>query len=261
MRVLVGMLAYNASPVIGAAIRSVYPYVDEIIVVDGSRFGPSTDETKTIAESVGDKVRIIQGVFAKEDGSWDEQGQRQAYMDKMDRNEDCWCVLQDADEVYDKRNFLTLYLHMASANPETLLFSHYFIHFWGSLYQIRSGGQWDEPRGVCAFRLTKDIKTVGFDLVGESEDKPLNFDPPPRRRVLPDVFSYHYGHALARDRLLFKVREAFLAGYFPDRADETVDVFMEEYGAKIHGTIPEDVKAYTGEHPEAILSLIGSYFK
>jgi glycosyltransferase involved in cell wall biosynthesis len=261
MIISVGMIAYNATPVIEAAIRSSYPYVDEIIVIDGSAYGPSTDETVKMAQSVGPKVRTISGTYAKSNGSWDEQGQRQAYLDQMKRGENHWCILQDADEVYDLENILKLYYYMATSGPETLLLSHCFIHFWGTLNQIRTGGQWDEPRGVCAFRLTPNMKAVGFDLIGEDSASPLNFEGPPQRQVLLDVFSYHYGHALSRDRLLFKVREAFLAGYFPEWPDETVDSFMEKYGEKIHDQIPEGVKPYTGKHPKTILHLIGSDFQ
>ena len=84
-RLSVGMIAYNASPVIEAAIRSSVNYVDEVIVIDGSELGPSTDDTKALAESVSRKVKVVPGTFAKADGGWDEQAQRQYYLTEMPR--------------------------------------------------------------------------------------------------------------------------------------------------------------------------------
>ena len=45
---------FNEEHTIGRCLKSVYDWCDEIIIVDGN----STDATKSLAQSFGDKVKI-----------------------------------------------------------------------------------------------------------------------------------------------------------------------------------------------------------
>lgn len=267
MKIFIGMLAYNAAPVIEAAIRSTYPFVHEIIVVDGSRLGPSTDKTSEVA-SLGSKVKLVSGTFKKTDGSWDEQGQRQTYMNMMDRGEDCWGIIQDADEVYDEANILRFIeaINESNSTPSVRVLSHGFVHFWHGLTRVMTGSHWSRPRDVCAFRLTSKMKTTGIVHVGETEGEHLGQDSF-SARILKDVFSYHYGHAMSFERLCFKVQEYFLAGYLPTshglpayQTQELAD-FMKNYKDNLYPLQSINIKPYTGEQPPTILPLVGSYFK
>jgi len=256
MRVTVGMIAYNASPVIGAAIRSTYPYVDDIIVVDGSAQGPSTDDTVTMAKSIGSRVSVVSGVFAKPDGSWDERRQRQTYLDLMGRSEERWGLAQDADEVYDKENILKLIESMDNAKSDIDIISHRFIHFWRNLNQIVTGSQWSMARmESCAFRLTEGIKIVNNNtMAGFRHGWPGCWS------HRDDIFVYHYGHALSYERCLFRVREYFLAGYVGDHSQYSLEEYIKEWN-RIYDLKLPGVVSYIGPQPETILPLIGSYFK
>lgn len=254
------MLAYNSGPVIEAAIKSTYPFVDEIIVVDGSAYGPSTDGTAERALSVGPKVKVVSGTYVQKNGSWDEQAQRQAYLDRMERGQDQWGLLQDSDEVYGREQILTLLGYILSASEETLLFSHGFVHFWRNLHQVMTGGAWSLHRDVCAFRLTPLLQTTGVVTIGEGIRDDLCHSEAPRRIILRGVFSYHYGHALPYERLEFKVKEYFLAGYYSDRPHQTLERFLREYKERFYRPDP-NILSYTGPQPEEIKPLIGTYFK
>lgn len=255
MKVSVGMIAYNASPVIGAAIRSTYPYVDNIIVVDGSAHGPSTDDTVEVAKAVGSRVSVVSGVFVKPDGSWDERSQRQTYLDLMSRGERCWGLAQDADEVYDKENILKLIESLENVKLDIDIISHGFIHFWRNLNQIVTGGQWSVARmESCAFRLTENIKVINNNTMSGFQHRW-----PECWLHCDDIFVYHYGHALSYERCFFRVKEYFLAGYVGDHSKYSLEEHMKEwnriYNLPLPGVVP-----YTGSQPEAILPLIGSYF-
>ena len=56
-------------------LKNIEPYVDEIVIVDGSPDGPSTDDTKVIAEAC-EKVQYQSGIFKTIDGAWDMALQR-----------------------------------------------------------------------------------------------------------------------------------------------------------------------------------------
>jgi hypothetical protein len=276
MKISVGMIAYNAMPVVEMALRSIYPHVDEIIIIDGSRMGPSTDGTAKFSASSfitrsgprHAEVRVFSGTFARPDGSWDEQSQRQAYLNEMERGIDRWGILQDADEVFDHENALKLIeaIHEANKNPDIKVISHGFVHFWHSLNQVMTGGHWSRPRDVCAFRLTPELRTTNIVHVGEREGERFGQDGK-AAMIRPDIFSYHYGHAMSFERLCFKVQEYFLAKYVRDNhglaeiTSAKLEDFMKEYRERIYHRQGPNIKSYDGKQPEAIRPLIGEYFK
>ena len=264
MRISVGMLAYNASPLIEAAIRSVYAFADEIIVVDGSAHGPSTDNTLALATGVGSKVHAVSGTFVKPNGSWDEKGQRQTYIDMMKKGSDCWCLVHDSDEIFGRPQLLLLLEKLFTASPDTMLISYPFIHFWKNIHQVRVDGPWSAPRGVGTFRLTPGVRMLTFELVGEREKEGWQLQKAPVRINCTDVFAYHYGHAMTRERILFKIRETFLAGYYTGWEGRSVEEFMTEYGNNVFDIGPDNnsrLELFTGNHPADVLPLIGTYFK
>ena len=61
---------YNEEKLLPAVIENIEPHVDEIVVVDGSALGASTDRTKEIAVAC-DKVVYESGTFKTLDGAWD----------------------------------------------------------------------------------------------------------------------------------------------------------------------------------------------
>jgi len=57
-------------------LKNISPYVDEIVAVDGSVLGPSTDSTADILKSFDSKVKYKAGKFISPDGGWDISTQR-----------------------------------------------------------------------------------------------------------------------------------------------------------------------------------------
>jgi len=125
VKISVGIIAYNEEDFIEASIRSVYDHVDQIIVVDGSPWGPSADKTVSIANNIGSKVKVISGTWKNKEknGTDHKMVQRQAYIDMMEHGEDNWCILHDADEIWDDENLLRLINYMHHADHRTMLFS------------------------------------------------------------------------------------------------------------------------------------------
>lgn len=230
MKIYVETTAYNEEYLIGASLKSVYDFVDEIIVVDGSAYGPSTDRTAERALAVGEKVKLFKGTFtlpiARPDGStylaWGERDQRQACLDKMEKSFDNWCIAHDADEIFDPRYLQRLVEHIRNntANPHIMSFSYCGVAFYRDFKAPRVS---KNPLNCRAFRLIPGVACIrksSFGIPGKSNWKT---SPSPERTVLDDVFFYHFHDFDPYERRLLKARymverggsQAYGAGYKP----------------------------------------------
>ena len=215
MKIYVGMLAYNAELYIEAALKSMYDYVDKIIVVDGSPAGFSTDRTVEVVRSVGPKVQLTQGKFSftntEKSGRswynvWDETKQRQTYIDLAEKDENNWLILQDADEVFDDKNIQRLIEYAKTAAPEVKLLSYQWKNFWRDPWHVIEGGDWSRPRWVGMFRLIPGVQQLNINMTGMSGDDNWATAGRPTKVILNDVFFYHYGHVSTFERYEFKIK-------------------------------------------------------
>jgi len=250
MKLYIGMCAFNSGPIIEAAIRSTYAYAEQIIVVDGSAFGPSTDETAKIAQNIGPKVRLVQGTFkitsSSEDahrmplGAWAESDSRKAYKELLPFGCDNWVLIQDSDEVWDDENMERLLKYIEVADSMTWAFTTSMFHFWIDAKHIRTGGIFNAHRPLGVNRI-----------IPEQSDF--------KRIPLDDVKFYHYGHALSTERKRFKVRQYLERGdYIPmGYGIDEWDRFYREYWTpwetdfNIPGVVP-----FTGEHPSEVCKIM-----
>lgn len=263
MKVSVGMIAYNEEIMIEASIRSVYDYVDEIVIIDGSPWGPSADKTSSIALSVGSKVRVINGTYRNADGLDHKVRQRQAYLNEMVKGYNNWCILHDADEVFSKENIERLVNHLKSANPETMLFGYPVINFIGDCWHTYEGG---EPRITAAWRLLPGMMHLNHHRVGIPKVVNWSREDPPIRIMLDDVVFHHYGHALTfkkdeiRGRCYLERGDFHELGYEPHEWRRYKKEILLPHWERKKRLCKTDEGLYTGEHPEAVESFIGTFW-
>lgn len=265
-----GVIAYNEELLIEASLRSIYEHVDEIIVIDGSPQGPSTDATAKIAASIGPKVKVTSGTFNNPSSIDHKLIQRSAYIDRMEKSGDNWCILHDADEVWDDENIQRLTTYLRSAPKETLLFSYQWLHFIADCWHTIHGGQWTPPREIGAFRLLPGIHYISHHRIGINiEGRDIHFidfakQSSPAHIILEDVMFFHYGHAQTKEKA-----EAKSHFYF-DRDSAC----REGYGVTEWGRYREEyflpwlknrlmlpnVVPYDGPHPKWVQNLIGTFW-
>lgn len=261
MKIFVGTIAYNAEFYIGASLRSIYDYVDQIFVIDGSASGPSTDRTAEIARGVGSKVEVVSGTFKGGHtylgSEWGERKQRQMYIDLAEKGEDNWCILHDADEVWTPGNIEQLIGHAKNAEPETMLLSYNWIHFFRDPHHLITGGNWDKPRSVGMFRLVPGMGQTSFNTIGKGGID-WTWAVRPLKEEFADVFFYHYGHVLPFERYEFKVRafveQGMYGGYAPDEWERYRRESLIPWWNK--GVNIPQVEGFTGEHPKEMQTLI-----
>jgi len=209
LKIYAQTIAYNEECLIGASLKSIYDYVDEIIVVDGSSFGPSTDKTAEIAVSMGKKVKLFKGTFSqtfrRSDGTsypvYHEKAQRQACIDKMERSFDNWCIISDADQIYDGEYIQRLLEYIKNADSKTMSFDIYSIAFQ-RIRDPRRGG----PAACNVFRLIPEVEYIKKSAVGIPGVQNWRHAPSPVRIVPEDVFFYHFHDFLPYERKLLKMR-------------------------------------------------------
>jgi glycosyltransferase involved in cell wall biosynthesis len=224
MKIYVEVIAYNEEVMIAECLKSVYDYVDEIIVVDGSQWSPSTDRTCEIAQSVGPKVKIFSGVFIGENG-WDHLGaERKFGVEQMEKSEDNWCISHDADEVFKQSSIERLTTKLRNNQFKgTWLISYPHTDFWVDKYHISNGFPWDRMRSVGTFRLLPGVTWLNYHRVGFETNR-LNFESltSPKRVILKDSSYYHYGYAASIEKyreksLFYFLRDiSFRKGYKED---------------------------------------------
>jgi len=263
MRIYVGIIAYNEEDFIEASIRSVYDYVDQVIVVSGSPWGESTDKTVDIANSIGPKVKVLSGTWRNK-GTDHKMIQRQAYLSEMPKNPKDWCILQDADEAFDAENIIKLIEYLRNADSRTMLFSYQWRHIFGDCWHYIHGGSWDHPRRVGTFRLVSGVTQFNHHMVGVHKGLG-NFQKlgRPGHIILDDVMFFHYGQAQNKKKQIFRSKYYFNRDAKFRQGNET---WEEYYQRKF---VPDwerrmqqpNVKLYDGLHPKSIRPLIGTYWK
>jgi len=263
MKIYVGMIAYNEEIFIEASLKSIYDYVDEIIVIDGSPWGPSTDDTAKIARAVGSKVRVTRGEYRNMVGTDHKKIQRQAYLDLMEKDENNWCILHDADEAFTKDNIERFLEYIRDAKQETMVFGNVPINFIADCWH-RFGG---EARKTAAWRLTPGVTHFNHHRVGiKGVRPPWSLAESPIRIMLEDVFFHHYGHALRNEKYIVRGKCYLERGDF-HRLGYQSDEWDRYYQERIlpHWKMKEERKTmdkgvYEGEHPESVKPLIGTYW-
>jgi glycosyltransferase involved in cell wall biosynthesis len=249
-KLFVEMIAYNSGPIIEAAIRSTAPFAEKIIVVDGSPLGPSTDGTAELARSCGSNVQVVQGTFVNTPecndghptGTWNEGAQRQVCEDIVPKDFNNWIMIQDSDEVFDSAGIEELMRQLQAMPDSILTYALCVKHFMNDLHHFTWGesiGGLYRPFGI--FRHTYPHTPVPAVLV-----------------PMPNVFFYHYGHILSRERTHFKVHQYLERGdYLPKYGPKDWEKFYAEnwYQYDIAALTLPGVQPFIGQHPEEIRRL------
>lgn len=210
MKIFIGMIAYNEEWIIEASLRSVYDYVDKIIIINGGPHGPSTDDTVEIAKSIGPKVKVIDGTFKETKNYMFKRFQRQAYIDEMEKGKNNWCILQDADELYGREDIELLVEYLRNADSKTMLFSPRLINFYRD-FQHRRTSKPCRPVGV--FRLIKGIRQGLHNEIYINKTL-LNRAKFPVHIELRDVVFYHYGLAVSFKKAIEKRKDYFSQNHY-----------------------------------------------
>jgi len=266
-KIYVGMIVYNEEIFIEASLKSVYDHVDEIVIIDGSPWGPSTDNTVKIAQSLGPKVKITSGTWRAK-GTDHKWVQRSEGLELMEKGRNNWCIVHDADEVWSEWHIKRLIWHLCNANEATMLFSYQWIHLFNDPWHRVRGKELDQPRRVGTFRLVSGVRYLNHHMVGTGKNgnpPNLNFQklPFPEHVTLPEVMFFHYGQAVTKEKAKFKAYYYFLRdikarGGYKSWEEYYKEVFLPGWETRMKR---KSVSPYYGVYPKAVQPLIGTFWK
>jgi len=249
------MIAYNEEYLIGASIKSVLDMVDKVVVIDGSPWGPSTDRTAEIARSFGEKADVVSGIWE------DEMLQRNAYLGRMTRGENNWCLKLDADEVWLRSMLQQLIGHVRRAERQTMLFRYPSYEFFKDGNTVELSEQYVQANALGTWRLTAGATHKTYHQICDG-GRDWTAAGPPTTQVLLDVWFHHYGHAQPEER----VREKHLIalrlglkrryGFEPWEEERYLKERWQTYWNPRHKTGRYDLGTYSGPHPEEVRGLI-----
>jgi len=186
---------YNEERLLRYSLQSPIKYVDEIIVVDGSPWGPSTDGTKAIIDefdkSYPGKIKYLSGVFSLPDGAWDESTHRNLGLQEVTGD---FLMPHCGDMLYSEIDIIKL-VQALNKFPERKIFYCLFIEFWLDYRHIRLYGG-HAMEAWFPVPAISDIPIVSMDIVKEYERGPnlvLQDYNQEDFLFVPDAFRYHYG--------------------------------------------------------------------
>lgn len=273
MKLIAHMCVFNEAEYITYSISSIYDYVDEIIIFEGS-WGEclttsgnarSTDGTIKLLQNFPDPENKIKLHFLNERTQLE---QRSKVFEMLPR-EQCWMLLIDGDEVYPEKsirwvrdfvdckldgdNLLVSAISADVIRLRSLVFVNDFQHVchvdYPRLFKVRGGKneEFDRPYYTFLEPNTLGVLTNGGTYRKIKNDE-LRDDGIKSVWDFPEVEFFHYSYVHAQDRFSQKKRERTkVHGEFrwELRWDpETSQWLVQRDDA--------DVREFAGEHPEVM---------
>lgn len=186
-------IVFNEAEYIKYSVKSIYDFVDNIIIVEGSseavrqyahEDGSSTDGTVLIIESMEDpdnKIKLIQGKWK------DKTEQRNVYCQLLDDTD--YAFIIDGDEVWDKFN-LNKIEQMIFSRPDIPALQFNFKDFWKDFRHISKGvwGQFTGRKSLINLTLTGNIKYDLHTLPVMENGGNIN------SVYINDIYFFHYSY-------------------------------------------------------------------
>ncbi len=190
----VAYITKNEEDYIEVSIKSIYPMVSKIVVVDNC----STDKTLEILEKMDDPQKKITVISRKFNNKTE---QRNVYADMITKeNGYDWLWVLDGDEVFDNENLRKIE-HLIFANDNIPAFQWNFIDFFGDFGHV-SKGIWEQFTGrkslinlnICD-KIKYSIHTL--PVLENGQDIPAVF--------CKDIFFFHYSYVRSDERIKKKI--------------------------------------------------------
>lgn len=177
---------YNEELFLESCIKNIYDFVDEIIVIDGSEHGESTDNTESIIKSFGNKIIYIHGKYSTQTGGWDSNEQKNCGIANASGD---ILVFYSADMFIDKPE---IYFNILRDDPDFLVYFCPTIEFWMDMNNMRLYSEStllsipSTVLEISGIKRTLSPSFEGFTL--KTKDASLD-----DRLLIPNITKYHLG--------------------------------------------------------------------
>ncbi len=265
-RISFGMIVLNGEPFIRYALRALYPFAHEIIVVEGAAPAAASIATAD-GHSLDDTLQSLRAFQAQEDpegkliivtraGFWTEKGEMsQAYAQRAS-GDYLWQV--DVDEFYMPRD-LQAVRQLLREQPAITAVSFNTLTFWGGLdYRVDA---WHHRRGAAEYhRLFKWGAGYRYNshrppTVLDAEGRDLRAQHWLRGEAMAarGIRLYHYSLLLpkqVREKCAYYSRAAWARREHASQwAEESYFQLKRPYHLHNVDAYPACLYRYTGAHP------------
>lgn len=183
MKISMVMPIYNEEKLLTYHMELAAPFVDEIILIDGSPTGPSTDDSLNLIEY--DNIKVIDGKFEMHHrkGGWDKAAQLKAGVDKATGE---IIILTSCDSVYSDYEEL---VNTIKEHPKGKVFYCFLTEFFLNTERIRLINDGDYPRPQVGYGIfpKKLFTTKEHTWFAKSLVEPEDYI------FMQDLHKYHYG--------------------------------------------------------------------
>lgn len=233
-----------------AAIQSLLPIVDEMVVV----VGDSTDGTREAIEAIGtDKIRIVDTVWDLEMRKSGKIFAQQANIG-LDNASGDWLIHIQADEVIHEDTIQTLKTEIYNAekidNVEGLLFP--FYHFWGDFCYIRNTRR-THSHEIRAFKNTGLVRSYrdsqGFRKYDSVEAYNAGQKGEKLKVIKINVPIYHYSYV--RNPKLMAKKDNFFQQFW--HSDEKLKEMKRK---EFDYNDVDKLTPFSGQHPKYVKEFI-----
>jgi len=189
------MPVYNEEKFLRYSLENTLRYVDEAIIIDGSPWGASTDNTPNIIDEFDRiyprKIRYSTGTFIMPDGSWDESAHRNLALSKVTGD-----ILMPhcGDMIYTDDSMRRMVSAIDRFRDKRIIYCP-FIEFWLDQQHVRMYGGHAMEAWYPVFAIS-DINFIAMDIIKHYQDGPHlvieNYDQS-HFMIVPHAYRYHYG--------------------------------------------------------------------
>jgi len=228
MKIVALVNCYNSEEYIEYCIKSIYPYVEQIIIIDGAfndKIQPtiSNDKTEEIIKRIMDKEYPGGKITYVREGGNNEVEQRNKVFRYIDLYTMDWLFIVDDDEIYKPEDLLSLREFLEYADKDG-----YYVH---SFDFINSFDWYKDNSHRRIYRIDPSMKFSGIIKVsyGNKEYEVKEF--------IPNINKFHYSYVHNEMRAQMKTIE--ISHDFPWKIEGRI---FKRKGLKL--------KKFEGEHPE-----------
>jgi len=226
MKISMVMPVYNEEKLLPCHLELAAPFIDEIILVDGSPTGPSTDGTKDLIAKYDNVVRI-EGKFElpdRKDG-WDKASQLKAGVQKATGE---MIILTSVDSVYSDYELLVNTVKKCSGKVFYCFLTEFFLDMQHC--RMMMTGDYPMPQigyGIFPKKLFTTKESTWF---AKSLVEPVDYI------FLQDIRKYHYGWVTDFDKQIAKHIRNVKSGWW------------REYGEKILSAGEQTIEVWAITH-------------
>lgn len=198
MKIISQINVYNSDLYLLQVLKSIYDYVDRIIVIDGAFLESmpekhSTDKTSQIVEGFDDKDKKIVYIKTHSKSQIEQRNKVFDYTKGMD-----WLMIVDDDELfkYNHLKCMRKYLENPPSNSYRIK-GYNFVNSFDWYY---------ETCNMRVFRIMDGMKFKGPNsmLLGNDHNFYATINSP----VIPGIIRYHYSYVRKPERLSIKREQA-----------------------------------------------------